>query len=118
MCLNTLPSFVGMLLFSLLNRFQCLEEPAASISRVEDTGNRFLQNVSTYLPSCTGSQTRRLYLALIFALIIFPFNWPVCSQTRREEAEKNRSLDVLRAAVVCVLGHVDTGESVHLHVQY
>jgi len=32
-------------------------------------------------------------------------------QQRREEAEKNRSLDVLRAAVVCVLGHVDTGEN-------
>jgi len=32
-------------------------------------------------------------------------------QQRREEAEKNRSLDVLRAAVVCVLGHVDTGKT-------
>jgi translation initiation factor 5B len=32
-------------------------------------------------------------------------------QSRREEAEKNRSLDVLRAAVVCVLGHVDTGKT-------
>ncbi|XP_069683030.1 eukaryotic translation initiation factor 5B [Periplaneta americana] len=32
-------------------------------------------------------------------------------QKRREEAEKNKSLDVLRAAVVCVLGHVDTGKT-------
>lgn len=30
-------------------------------------------------------------------------------QKRREDAEKNRTTDVLRAAVVCVLGHVDTG---------
>lgn len=30
---------------------------------------------------------------------------------RREEAEKNRTTDVLRAAVVCVLGHVDTGKT-------
>jgi translation initiation factor 5B len=39
------------------------------------------------------------------------FNWSVYLQARREEAEKNRSLDELRAAVVCVLGHVDTGEN-------
>jgi translation initiation factor 5B len=32
-------------------------------------------------------------------------------QARREEAENNRSCDVLRAAVVCVLGHVDTGKT-------
>lgn len=32
-------------------------------------------------------------------------------QNRRIEAEKNRSLDNLRAAVVCVLGHVDTGKT-------
>lgn len=32
-------------------------------------------------------------------------------QKRREDAEKNKSLDVLRAAVVCVLGHVDTGKT-------
>lgn len=31
-------------------------------------------------------------------------------QKRQEEAEKNRTVDNLRAAVVCVLGHVDTGE--------
>jgi hypothetical protein len=30
-------------------------------------------------------------------------------QKRRADAEKNRSPDVLRAAVICVLGHVDTG---------
>lgn len=30
---------------------------------------------------------------------------------RREDAEKKRSLDDLRAAVVCVLGHVDTGKT-------
>lgn len=32
-------------------------------------------------------------------------------QLRRIEAEKNRTLDNLRAAVVCVLGHVDTGKT-------
>ncbi|XP_020299784.1 eukaryotic translation initiation factor 5B [Pseudomyrmex gracilis] len=32
-------------------------------------------------------------------------------QNRRVEAEKNKSLDNLRAAVVCVLGHVDTGKT-------
>ena len=30
---------------------------------------------------------------------------------RREDAEKNRTTDVLRAGVVCVLGHVDTGKT-------
>ncbi|OWF43780.1 eukaryotic translation initiation factor 5B-like [Mizuhopecten yessoensis] len=30
---------------------------------------------------------------------------------RREEAEKQRSTDVLRSTVVCVLGHVDTGKT-------
>lgn len=30
---------------------------------------------------------------------------------RKEEAEKKKSLDNLRAAVVCVLGHVDTGKT-------
>lgn len=32
-------------------------------------------------------------------------------QKRREDAEKNRTTDKLRAAVVCVLGHVDTGKT-------
>jgi translation initiation factor 5B len=32
-------------------------------------------------------------------------------QNRRIEAEKKRTLDNLRAAVVCVLGHVDTGKT-------
>lgn len=32
-------------------------------------------------------------------------------QKREGEAEKKRSKDVLRAAVVCVLGHVDTGKT-------
>ncbi|KZC06988.1 Eukaryotic translation initiation factor 5B [Dufourea novaeangliae] len=32
-------------------------------------------------------------------------------QLRRIEAEKKKSLDTLRAAVVCVLGHVDTGKT-------
>ncbi|XP_076224135.1 eukaryotic translation initiation factor 5B isoform X2 [Nomia melanderi] len=32
-------------------------------------------------------------------------------QLRRMEAEKKKSLDNLRAAVVCVLGHVDTGKT-------
>ncbi|XP_024941116.1 eukaryotic translation initiation factor 5B isoform X2 [Cephus cinctus] len=32
-------------------------------------------------------------------------------QNRRVEAEKKKSLDNLRAAVVCVLGHVDTGKT-------
>lgn len=30
---------------------------------------------------------------------------------RKEEAEKHRSIDNLRAAIVCVLGHVDTGKT-------
>lgn len=30
---------------------------------------------------------------------------------RKEEAEKNRTTDHLRAAIVCVLGHVDTGKT-------
>ncbi|XP_061163849.1 eukaryotic translation initiation factor 5B-like [Saccostrea echinata] len=30
---------------------------------------------------------------------------------RKEEAEKKRNLDNLRAAVICVLGHVDTGKT-------
>ncbi|XP_053956980.1 eukaryotic translation initiation factor 5B [Anastrepha ludens] len=30
---------------------------------------------------------------------------------RQDEAEKNRTVDDLRAAVVCVLGHVDTGKT-------
>uniref|UniRef100_A0ABD2WTB8 Eukaryotic translation initiation factor 5B n=1 Tax=Trichogramma kaykai TaxID=54128 RepID=A0ABD2WTB8_9HYME len=32
-------------------------------------------------------------------------------QARRIEAEKKRTTDILRAAVVCVLGHVDTGKT-------
>lgn len=32
-------------------------------------------------------------------------------QNRRIEAEKKKTLDNLRAAVVCVLGHVDTGKT-------
>lgn len=32
-------------------------------------------------------------------------------QNRRIEAEKKRTIDDLRAAVVCVLGHVDTGKT-------
>ena len=32
-------------------------------------------------------------------------------ERRKEEAEKAISLDKLRAAVVCVLGHVDTGKT-------
>ncbi|KAL5011761.1 hypothetical protein ScPMuIL_010312 [Solemya velum] len=32
-------------------------------------------------------------------------------EKRKEEAEKNRTTDILRAPVVCVLGHVDTGKT-------
>lgn len=32
-------------------------------------------------------------------------------QQRRENAEKNKNLENLRASVVCVLGHVDTGKT-------
>lgn len=35
----------------------------------------------------------------------------VILQERKEEAEKNKSPDNLRAAIVCVLGHVDTGKT-------
>lgn len=35
----------------------------------------------------------------------------LCLQKRRADAEKNKSLDNLRAAVICVLGHVDTGKT-------
>lgn len=33
------------------------------------------------------------------------------SQKRRHAAEQKRTVDKLRAAVVCVLGHVDTGKT-------
>lgn len=32
-------------------------------------------------------------------------------QKRQQEAEASKSTDVLRAPVVCVLGHVDTGKT-------
>jgi len=32
-------------------------------------------------------------------------------QKRKEEAEAKRTVDKLRAPVVCVLGHVDTGKT-------
>jgi hypothetical protein len=52
-----------------------------------------------------------LYPLLILIVAFLVLCTDIHLQQRREEAEKNRSLDVLRAAVVCVLGHVDTGEN-------
>lgn len=34
-----------------------------------------------------------------------------CLQKRASDAEAKKSTDVLRAPVVCVLGHVDTGKT-------
>ncbi|KAJ8944746.1 hypothetical protein NQ318_011652 [Aromia moschata] len=34
-----------------------------------------------------------------------------CATARKEEAERNKTPDNLRAAIVCVLGHVDTGKT-------
>lgn len=36
-------------------------------------------------------------------------NCKIGLQKRKEDAELKKTLDELRAAVVCVLGHVDTG---------
>lgn len=35
----------------------------------------------------------------------------ICLKARKEAAEKARTVDNLRAAIVCVLGHVDTGKT-------
>lgn len=43
-------------------------------------------------------------MTTFFLMIFF-----VIFQKRREDAELKKTLDELRAAVVCVLGHVDTG---------
>ena len=39
-------------------------------------------------------------------------------QKRREEAVKKKSIDDLRAAVICVLGHVDTGNDFLDHFRF
>ena len=39
------------------------------------------------------------------------FHCLVVIQARKAEAVTKRSMDVLRAPVVCVLGHVDTGKT-------
>lgn len=41
----------------------------------------------------------------------FSFNNFFLFQLRKEAAEKERTIDNLRAAIVCVLGHVDTGKT-------
>jgi hypothetical protein len=58
------------------NRYNILEEPAANIFRTEDPlfysediGRRFLQNAGTYLPNYTASNSRSLYVILIFIAV-------------------------------------------------
>jgi hypothetical protein len=67
--------------------------------------------VSLMTENLDGFRVRRFFTISTICCVFTAFHWHVCLQKRREEAEKNRSLDVLRAAVVCVLGHVDTGEN-------
>jgi hypothetical protein len=48
---------------------------------------------------------------VLYTLLLLMMGWYRFSQARKEQAEALRSLSLLRAPVVCVLGHVDTGKT-------
>lgn len=50
-----------------------------------------------------------IYLVIVMGVLIMCFLF--ATKKRRHAAEQKRTTDNLRAAVVCVLGHVDTGKT-------